>query len=168
MIKYLRAHIDDNTKYQLKVVPFQNDRYNPRGEEMSPSSLLPVDEFKFDILLLFSVITHMVPKDADAVLRLLRRYAGDEGRLLFWAFSDPDQADDFKDEYPERPLLRVFYLQRPLLRALYRNRFLMRALYRRQFLEELIEQAGWKIEKAISADTKYKKVKYICSPVGPA
>lgn len=76
---------------------------------------------------MFSVITHMEPEDARAILQILRRYAGSDTLLLFSTFIDDAQHEDFVDENSERPLLR--------------------ARYRRSFIEGITRDAGWRIEE---------------------
>jgi SAM-dependent methyltransferase len=143
MLAYMSDKLADDHRFEFHPVPFQNDMYNPQGETMTPESALPV-EGKFDLLLMFSVITHMTPDDSIATLNILRKYAADDGQLVFWAFSDPDQGEDFRDENPDRPLLR--------------------ALYKSSYLESLIADAGWKIVKTVPTHTKYKKMRYVCTP----
>jgi SAM-dependent methyltransferase len=147
MIDFLRGALGEDPKYAIHRVPFRNEMYNPGGEPMRADSVLPLGEARFDLLFLFSVITHMTPADSDAVLRILRRYALPDARLVFWAFADPDQTEDFVDGIPDRPLLH--------------------ALYRRPFLEEIVAGAGWTIRRAMATDTrKHRKVRYVCLPAG--
>lgn len=149
MIDLLADRLRDDPKYRFHVVPFRNDMYNPDGEVMRPESELPVDGERFDLLFLFSVITHMIPEDTRAVLHILRRHADTDARLTFWAFADADQDEDFRDEDPDRPLLR--------------------ALYNRDYLERIVAQAGWSVLQAVSTDTRLRrKVRYVCAPAAAA
>lgn len=147
MIDFLADGLRDDPKYRFHVVPFRNDMYNPDGEAMRPESDLPVGDERFDLLFLFSVITHMTPEDTRAVLHILRRYADADARLIFWAFADAEQDEDFRDEVPDRPLLR--------------------ALYNRDYLERIVADSGWSVLQAVPTDTRLRrKVRYVCVPAG--
>ena len=143
MVQYLKDALSDYPNYAFESVNFWNEMYNQDGEVMTRDSILPVGDGKFDILMMFSVITHMNPKDSDAVLGILRRYAARDSKLFFWAFADEAQSEDFIDYDPRRPLLR--------------------AKYRRSFLESIIADTGWKIERAVEIVRNHKKVRYVCS-----
>lgn len=144
MITFLQGALGSHDKYDFHTVPFQNEMYNPDGAPMTPTSDLPVGDTLFDIQLMFSVITHMVPQDSAATLAILRRYIAPTGKLLFWAFADPDQAEDFRDDNPARPLLR--------------------AKYSEQAIEKIIAEAGWTIAARRVMETAHRKVRYICTP----
>lgn len=127
MIEYLQECLQDDPKYSYATVNFQNTMYNREGVRMTADSVLPIDDQHFDIITMFSVITHMEPEDARAILQILRRYAGSDTLLLFSTFIDDAQHEDFVDENSERPLLR--------------------ARYRRSFIEGITRDAGWRIEE---------------------
>ena len=144
LIEHMQAALGDDPKYRFERVPFHNAMYNKSGEPMTPASSLPTDTTDFDVVTMFSVITHMVPDDARATLAILRRYIAGDGVLLFWAFANEDQSEDFVDENPEHPLLR--------------------AKYRQPFLEEIIREAGWAIESAKPRQKHARCVDYVCRP----
>ncbi len=144
MIAFISEALRGDDRYAFYTVPFANEMYNPGGEEMHAGSELPLGDQRFDTLLMFSVITHMTPADTAAVLAILRRYASADARMLFWAFADPDQPEDFRDDNPERPLLR--------------------AEYNRDYLERLIAGAGWDIVLREPVGRTHRKERYVCSP----
>lgn len=126
LIEHLQARLRDDPKYQYATVDFHNAMYNRQGRKMTPESELPIAPQSFDIITLFSVITHMAPEDAAAILHILRRYAAGHTLLLFSTFVDDTLDTDFVDEDSARPLLR--------------------ARYRRAFIEGITRDAGWRIE----------------------
>lgn len=126
MIEYMQERLQSDPKYSYATVNFQNSMYNPDGIRMTADSMLPIDDQHFDIITLFSVITHMQPEDVRAILQILRHYASNDTLLLFSTFIDDSQSEDFVDENSERPLLR--------------------ARYRRSFIEGITHDAGWRIE----------------------
>lgn len=144
MVDYLKETLKDNPKYDYDNVPFYNEMYNKNGEPMTADSTLPIKEASFDTALMFSVITHMVPEDSIATLSVLRRYMKPDGRLVFWAFADPDQEIDFFDENPKRPLLR--------------------AKYSSDYMVKIIEQTGWKIIDQRLRKREHTQTDYICTP----
>lgn len=145
MIKHMAGATRWNRKYKFKPVPFQNDMYNPKGQVMTPELSMPVGNMKFDIQLMFSVITHMKPADSAATFAMLRKCIVPGGKLFFWAFADPDQSEDFFDHDPNRPLLR--------------------AKYRQSFLEKIVTDSGWNIEhREDMSNKKHSKIRYVCGP----
>jgi 2-polyprenyl-3-methyl-5-hydroxy-6-metoxy-1,4-benzoquinol methylase len=118
LIRYLSAHIQD-ARFHYVHWPVYNAMYNPTGALSIRDTPLPVSG-TFDIIWLFSVITHLVPDDTDALLGQLRKHVRDDGRLFFSAFLD-DSIESFEDRVPEKPLLRAFYSERFLRSILHKN-----------------------------------------------
>lgn len=144
MIAEMTRLLAGDPRYVFALVPFRNAMYNPTGEPMRPDCALPVPPGGYDLLTMFSVVTHMAPDDAFAILSILRRHAAEGGRLVFTCFVNPAQAQDFIDSDPERPLLR--------------------ALYRKAFMEDLIGRAGWTIESYGRPIKGVMQHHYICAP----
>jgi SAM-dependent methyltransferase len=82
LIAFLDEEVDD-PRFEFHHIDVQNDRYNPNGVPLSERTSLPLGDERFDIIQLFSVFTHLGPEDFVAMLRLLRKYASDDGHLLF-------------------------------------------------------------------------------------
>ena len=148
MIEFLQTRLSDYPSYKFASVPFQNDMYNQHGEPMRPDSSLPIDDKDFDLMFMFSVITHMQPDDTAATLSILRRYAAADCRLFFWAFASDDHKDEFRDIDPEHPLRH--------------------AVYRKGFLDQLIQDSGWRIAEARLGKVRQKwfqrQTHYVCAP----
>ncbi len=70
-----------------------------RGRPLSNETELPLPLQAFDVVSLFSVITHQSPDDAAFIFTLLRRHTAAEGRLLFTCFLDAGIAE-FEDRQP--------------------------------------------------------------------
>jgi SAM-dependent methyltransferase len=143
MIAYLQTHVSD-PRFSFSPLNFQNDMYNKSGDPMTGSSRLPIEDDQFELVAMFSVITHMNPRDAEATLRILRGYVAPDGYLIFSAFVDPSQVESFVDLVPSRPLLR--------------------ASYQRDFLERIIQQAGWHIQEYRRPIPQVLQHHYICRP----
>jgi SAM-dependent methyltransferase len=125
MIEYLVSHVTDE-RFAFAALNFHNEMYNKHGERMTGVSRLPIAEEAFNTITMFSVITHMVPDDTLAALKVLRRYAAPTAKLIFSTFIDSEQRQDFVDKVPGQPLLNAYY--------------------RKVFLDELVQQAGWIVE----------------------
>lgn len=145
MIKYLQAHCR-NDKYQLAPLNFYNEMYNKNGDKMKPGDRLPIAGDPFDIITLFSVITHMIAEDTATVLNILAGYAHKDTKLIMSAFIDVEQKEDFLDLHPDRPLLQ--------------------ASYSREFLESIIESNGWRIKSKHDPIQKLIQYYYVCEPSG--
>jgi SAM-dependent methyltransferase len=82
VIGWLRANVSD-PRFEYHRLDAHNERYNPDGTDLASFDLLPVGDRRFDLICLFSVFTHFAPHDYVAMLRLLRRHAKPDARLLF-------------------------------------------------------------------------------------
>jgi SAM-dependent methyltransferase len=101
MIDYLAANIADP---RLRFVWWdaRNPNYNPAGEPLDGYRSLPVGERDFDVICMFSVITHQLPQDAEAIFRLLRRHIRPLGHLFFSA-NIQDMEDGYREMIPDQP-----------------------------------------------------------------
>ena len=125
MIEYLQANIND-PRFLFDRVNFQNDMYNPGGTEIgSAQELASGLRGPYDGIWMFSVITHMAPKDLVPLFSLLRSSAAADGKLLFSCFIDDEMDQDFLD-HDKRPLYRAFY--------------------RSEMLHEALTEAGWTVD----------------------
>jgi 2-polyprenyl-3-methyl-5-hydroxy-6-metoxy-1,4-benzoquinol methylase len=143
MIDWLKDAMAGDAKYQLETVPFQNDMYNKVGEKMTADSVLPGPIKEYDILCMFSVITHMNPADASAIFHIMHKLVKDDGILVFSTFVDPAQEVDFYDEKPKRPLLR--------------------ARFKKSYIDQLVTEAGWKIKTFSRPIKGVIQSHYICT-----
>lgn len=144
MIRYMRNALSGNAKYRFKAVDFHNEKYNKDGVRMDEVDDFPVRRRDFDILTMFSVITHMVPDDARDVLKKLRAHAADDAVLIFSTFVSTEQEEDFVDLVPEKPLFK--------------------ASYRKDFLETIIGECGWRIEEFHPIIKRVITNHYVCRP----
>jgi SAM-dependent methyltransferase len=76
--------------------------YNPSGEPMTAETELPVGDRRFDVICMFSVITHQLPADAQALFAILRRYVRPGGHLFFSCCLDDESGVDY-GEAREKP-----------------------------------------------------------------
>lgn len=123
MIHFLRSAVLDR-RFQYYFFDAYNPMYNPHGQILTPSTPLPVPKSDFDVIMLFSVITHQYPDDSRALFTILRRHVARAGHLFFTCFLDPDLST-FEDRSPERNAGRCFYGQR--------------------YLTDLVEECGWTV-----------------------
>ncbi|ODS01242.1 hypothetical protein AUC68_12845 [Methyloceanibacter methanicus] len=144
MIEFLSRNVSD-TRLAFYYWDVQNPLYNPNGEALTSNSSLPVGERDFDLICMFSVITHQLPDDAENLLRILRRYVRPEGRLFFSA-NIQDMDGDYR-EMAHRPTLH--------------------SAYSAAFLQGLLARTGW---KCLSLEGKTPQGvpiqdSFLCAPV---
>lgn len=123
MIHFLRSSVPDR-RFQYHVFDVHNRMYNLNGQALTASTQLPVPRRDYDVITLFSVITHQYPDDSRALFTILRRHVARDGHLFFTCFLDP-ALDTFEDRSPERNAGRCFYGQR--------------------YLTDLVEACGWSV-----------------------
>jgi SAM-dependent methyltransferase len=143
MIDFLRTSVRDD-RFSFASLDFHNAMYKNDGHRMTRDAKLPISDERFDILCMFSVITHMVPDDTAAALSILRRYAAPSATLILTAFFDPQQKEEFIDSVSGKPLLK--------------------AIYRKDYLERLIADASWTIRSANQGVPRVIQQYYVCSP----
>src|SRR5262249_47054479 len=97
LIAWLRENVDDD-RFAFHHWPVRNAMYNPLGTTMGEATRLPVTD-SYDLIWMFSVVTHMTPRDAKTILELARGRVRPTGRLFFTAFCD-DAVDRFLDRTP--------------------------------------------------------------------
>lgn len=123
MIEFLRRKVRDR-RFEFHFLDAFHPLYNQHGRRMGPETSLPLPENAFDVVSMFSVITHQNPADAEAIFTLLRRYVAPSGSLFFTCFLDTRIAD-YEDRSPERNGGRCYYQP--------------------AFLTALVEHCGWKL-----------------------
>jgi SAM-dependent methyltransferase len=121
MIDFLRKNVRDR-RFSFHYLDAYHALYNKTGKWLAPDTELPIKERDFDVIAMFSVITHQTPADSHAIFTMLRRYVKADGHLFFTCFID-DAIATFEDRSPERNGGFCFYNS--------------------AFLTKLVESCGW-------------------------
>lgn len=129
--EYLIHHISNKIKderFSFYYWDIYNEIYNPFGpQKLTKHTKLPLPQSKkFDVIWIYSVVTHNYPEDTTSLLHILRQYIKKDGRLLFSAFLDDDIAT-FEYKQKDEPLANVAYSGK--------------------FLRKIISKTGWDVEK---------------------
>lgn len=144
MVEFMQSALSHDPRYRFEVVDFHNEKYNQTGVRMDEFDGLPIGPLEFDILTMFSVVTHMVPEDTRDALTILRKYAAPDAVLIFSAFVGKAQAEAFVDVIPEKPLFQ--------------------ASFRQDVLEGIIAETGWSIEEHGAPIENLIQDFYVCRP----
>jgi SAM-dependent methyltransferase len=123
MIAFLQREVRDE-RFSYVFLDVFHALYHRRGRRLSADSMLPLEPGSFDVVCLFSVITHQNPDESRAIFSMLRRYVRADGHLFFTCFLDASIAD-YEDRSPERNGGRCFYQP--------------------DFLTALVERCGWRV-----------------------
>lgn len=123
MIDFLREHVPD-PRLSFHHVNARNPGYNPAGIPLTAETRLPIGNRTFDVICMFSVITHQLPEDARAILAMLRRHVRPVGHLFFSA-SLEDGDFGYRESVPDAPTALGIYSPR--------------------LLRSLLEETGWAI-----------------------
>ena len=107
MIRFLQKNVHDR-RFSYAVLDAYHPSYNPHGKLLSPATTLPVDDKDFDIICMFSVITHQYPRDSQSIFSIARRHVRPDGHLFFTCFLD-ETIDTFEDRSPHQDGGRCFY-----------------------------------------------------------
>lgn len=149
MIDYLAANVTD-PRLAFHHWNAHNPAYNPAGFPLTPATRLPGSARTFDLICMFSVITHQLPEDAEMLFRILRRYIRPHGRMFFSA-NLQDMPDDYREMAPE-----------PTADSAYSFRLLHR----------LLKRTGWRVLSMVgknprAADGREMPIQdsLLCAPV---
>ena len=157
----------------------KNELYNPEGGPFSTNLQLPFGGSAFDLIFLFSVLTHLPPDDYRTMLTVLRRYVRSDGNLFFTLFIDELTEGGHGLIYSASRLLaddpRLLESKPEALDADGRRRVerfreldssgpglpcrLLRGLRAR----ELIEETGWRVVR-LSPPNHYIQHSFVCRP----
>jgi SAM-dependent methyltransferase len=123
MIDFLAEHAKD-PRLEFLHINARNLAYNKEGVPLSVDTILPICGRKFDIVCMYSVITHQLPDDAAVIFTLLRKHVRDDGRLFFSAAIE-DGDFGYREQFPENPTGL--------------------SVYSTDLMTQLIEAAGWRM-----------------------
>jgi len=127
----------------------RNPMYNPDGAEMTSGTSLPIGARLFDVICMFSVITHQLSDDARSLFAILRRYVRPGGRLFFSACIDDVSGVDYYESQPERPTGLSTYSSAHLIR--------------------LLTETGWRVLSWVPPNPEGLPVmdSFLCEPISP-
>lgn len=140
MIDFLRRSVRDR-RFTFEYLGAQHALYNPGGKPIDASTRLAAAEQAWDVVSMFSVITHQDPEASAAIFRLLRRYVTPGGHLFFTCFLD-ESIDRFEDRSERVAGERCFYNPR--------------------FLEELVEACGWSVVRQLPNEAPLIAHSFLC------
>jgi SAM-dependent methyltransferase len=123
MIEFLAQNVNDE-RIEFFHLDAKNPGYNKDGTPMSVDTVLPIGNRQFDLVSMYSVITHQLPEDAAAIFTLLRKACRSTGHLFFSAAIE-DGDFGYRETMPEAPT------------AL--------SVYSWDLIKRLVEEARWRI-----------------------
>src|SRR5207302_6049806 len=107
MIDFLTDNVEDN-RLRFFHSNARNPQYNPEGDPLTESTVLPIGDQKFDIICMYSVITHQLPHDTAIIFKLLRRHVKEDGRLFFSAAVEEGNFG-YREQFPDAPTALSVY-----------------------------------------------------------
>jgi SAM-dependent methyltransferase len=145
MVEFLQANAIDR-RLSFHHFDAHNPHYNIHGAELTVERELPISGRRFDLICMFSVITHQVPHEANALFAVLRRYVRPDGRLFFTACIDDASGLDYAEHDPAHPCALSVYSS---------------ALVRR-----LLAETGWEVLSVVGplAEDLPMLDSFLCAP----
>jgi SAM-dependent methyltransferase len=133
VIDYLKTNVEPfDERFNYAHWDVVNALYNENGMPFSGEALLPIDRTnKFDLIWMFSVITHQAPEEAVALFKVLKKYIKNDGSMVFTAFIEKD-VENFIDVNKDQPL--------------------MVAQFDYDFMIALLDEAGWEVKSTHSPE----------------
>jgi SAM-dependent methyltransferase len=166
LIDFLNNSVDD-PRLSFAHMDSHNEMYNPDGKPLENFDQLPVDE-QYDVICLFSVFTHLAPHDYSQMLKLLRPYIKEGGKLLFSLFINERTAggnglvDNLTRGMQEVSSGTAVV---PDFQDLDKDNPLKYAVYSKNYAYQLISETGWDVDRLCEplGDNQIQH-HFICSP----
>ena len=162
-IEFLQSTVKD-ARFEYHHLDFFNERYNPTGVPMNRTSTFPLGDETFDTIVAYSLFTHLDPEDFETMLRIMRRHAESDTRLVFTVFLDQhsDDGHGLINQYS-----RAFGASIAGRTDTYQDFFsddpLRVALYTESYARELLRRADWEILN-IGDPTRFSQHIFIAQP----
>lgn len=133
-IRWGQRHISpEHPNFRFVHVDVENRRYNPDGRGRDSSFAFPFENGRFDIIVLYSVFTHMLTDGVRSYLKEFQRILSPGGKILLTAFVE-DGVPDVEENPPG-------YLGREWSGDLHCVR------YSSEFFEELLDESGFRLDR---------------------
>jgi SAM-dependent methyltransferase len=144
VIDFLKTNVEPHDqRFDYAHWDVVNALYNKGGRSFDSEALLPIGvDRTFDLIWMFSVITHQAPEESIALFKVLKNYIRDDGLMLFTAFIEKN-TKDFVDIIKDQPL--------------------MVAQYDYDFMLKLLDEAGWEVKSTHTADEPLHQFCFVCS-----
>lgn len=123
MIEFLTQNVKGD-RLSFHHVNARNPKYNKSGDPLMPETILPIGDKRFDVICMFSVITHQLPHDAQAIFAILRRHVKESG-FLFFSASLGEGDFGYREHDAEKPTEL--------------------SVYSKDLLGELLEREKWRV-----------------------
>lgn len=180
MIEFLRKSVRD-PRFEYFHINAHNALYNPKGELLSEEMALPIAGQTFDVICLFSVFSHLAPRDYHMMLKLLRRYVKPGGKLFYTLYIDEHTEDGrglmdrwranilsrLSPEEIARAIEKYKSSEPPTIepfKDLAPNNPLKWAVYSEQHARELIEGTGWQALTLSPPIGFVRQHHFVCAP----
>jgi SAM-dependent methyltransferase len=93
-IAWCREHYAPYPNFRFAVADLHNRRYNPGGTQTAAEFRFPYGDASFDLVVLTSVFTHLLPPETDHYLAEIARVLAPGGRVFATFFLLDDEARD--------------------------------------------------------------------------
>ena len=142
IIRWMKENVEGkDERFRFFHWNVHNAMYNRQSPPMSTCEALP-GEGSYDVVMGFSLFTHLAPEDASQMLKLMRKVVRPHGFLFFSAFCS-ESLDMFEDRVPGKPLLNAYY--------------------NHSYLERLIKAERWEVV-SYEEPEPYIQHSFLCRP----
>ena len=135
--------------FRFRHTPVHNDRYNPSGVLQDSEYEFPYDDASFDVVVLTSVFTHMLPAGVSQYLRQIARVLRPGGHALITMFLLNPESDRLRKlpasafSFPhDRGVYSIQRIDPPEAAVAYREDF-VRGLFHGHGLDPQIHYGSW-------------------------
>ncbi|MGH8030685.1 MAG: class I SAM-dependent methyltransferase [Arenimonas sp.] len=145
LVKFLRDNVHD-PRFAFHAFDARNPMYSPEGTPLTARRVLPVGERRFDLICMFSVITHQLPADAQMLFTILRKVVRPDGRMFFSVYIDDTIDTDYAEYVADSPTGLSTYTS--------------------AHIQRLLDASGWRVESVAGPNPEDLPMfdSYLCAP----
>jgi ubiquinone/menaquinone biosynthesis C-methylase UbiE len=116
-VAWLQEHYQSYPNFRFTHANVYNKAYNPGGKMSAGAYRFPFEDSMFDLVLLKSVFTHMLPVDVRTYMREISRVLRQGGRSMITYFLLNDESRGYIERGLDTLALRFEYMSDPLCRV---------------------------------------------------
>ena len=146
-VEWCRRHVTPaHPNFEFARVDVRSDAYNPGGRHAAEEYAFPFADESFDVVLLKSVFTHLLPGAAENYLKEVARLLSPGGRALATFFLLNERQEALRREGRNRI---DFLYGEGVWRHAYRERPESAVAYREEFVLGLLERHGLALRRPV-------------------
>ena len=146
-INWCKKNINSkNSKFKFSHIDVRNEQYNPKGKQSPKEYKFPFENSCFDVILLKSVFTHMLPEEVENYFREIARLLSPGGRCLATFFLLNEKQKEFENKGMNK---NSFVFGNDICWYAYKNSPESAVAYNENFIMDILKQNGLALKQPV-------------------